>query len=166
LQEALRKLGYPCGLVDGIFGGQLYRAVVLFQSDHDCEGEPGVWRPEYDNALATAQPMLPGRQDASHKDLAAQGDKPVQRLNLLQRCLAWLFGASAVAQVADADSVIGALSGFQGIVQPAMGVLSWVASNRWLLIAGAALALIALVRYMRARHVDAYRSFTYQGDAQ
>ena len=28
LQEKLRGLGYPCGAVDGIFGEQLFRAVV------------------------------------------------------------------------------------------------------------------------------------------
>ena len=43
LQEKLRGLGYPCGAVDGIFGEQVFRAVVLFQHDNDLTGDPGVW---------------------------------------------------------------------------------------------------------------------------
>ena len=47
LQTKLRGLGYPCGNVDGIFGEQLFRAVVLFQHDNDLTGEPGIWLPAY-----------------------------------------------------------------------------------------------------------------------
>jgi hypothetical protein len=107
--------------------------------------------------------MLARRKDASHKDLMAQGDKPVRHLNLLQRALAWLFGASALAQVTDTDSVMGTLQGFQGIMEPAMGILSWIGTNRWLILAAIILGLIAFVRFIRKRHVEDYQNFTYQG---
>jgi lysozyme family protein len=164
LQARLRTLGYPAGNVDGIYGEQTFRAVVIFQHDHDLKGDAGVWLPEYAPVLAEAQPMLPKRREADRKDMEAQGDKPIQRFNLLQRIFAWLFGASAVAQVTDAQSVMDSVSGFRMIVEPAAGLIGWAASNRWLLVAVACLALIAFVRFMRARHVEAYQNFTYQGD--
>ncbi len=66
LQKRLRTLGYPAGSVDSVYGEQTYRAVVLFQHDHDLGGDPGIWQPSYNRILAEAGPMLPG----------AEGDLP------------------------------------------------------------------------------------------
>lgn len=165
LQEKLRALGYPCGVIDGIFGEQLHRAVILFQHDNDLQGEAGVWLPSYNDVLATASPMLPKRAAATHKDLEAAGDKPAKRMNFLQRVFAWLFGASAAAQAFQGESVIDSVNGLRTIVEPAQGLFGWVSGNRFLLVGAGCIALIALVRLMRSDHVKAYRNFDYQGPA-
>ena len=166
LQEKLRGLGYPCGAVDGIFGEQLFRAVVLFQHDNDLTGEPGVWLSAYNGPLASARPMLPKRAAATAKDLEQAGDRPSKRMNLLQRILAWLFGASAAAQALQGDSVAESVSGLRMIVEPLQGLAEWLAGNHWLVIAAICIGLIALVRLIRKEHLQAYRNFDYQGSAQ
>ncbi|MGO9547773.1 MAG: glycosyl hydrolase 108 family protein [Rhodomicrobium sp.] len=165
LQEKLRALGYPCGAVDGIFGEQLHRAIILFQHDNSLEGEPGIWLPSYSDTLEAAEPMLPKRAAATIKDLERAGDGPTRRMNFLQRIFAWLFGASAFAQAFQGDSVLDSVSGLRTIIEPIQGVMEWLASNRWLLIAAACIGLIALVRLMRGEHVEAYQNFDYQGQA-
>ncbi len=166
LQENLRRLGYPCGAVDGIFGEQVFRAVVLFQHDNDLTGEPGVWLPAYNETLAAAKPMLPNRAGATAKDLERAGDRPTKRMNLLQRILAWLFGASAVGQALQGESVMESVSGLRMIVEPVQGVVEWLAGNQWLAAAVICLGLIAFVRLIRKEHLEAYRNFDYQGPAQ
>lgn len=165
LQKRLRELGYPCGLVDGVYGEQTYRAVILFQTDHELEGDPGVWQPAYWEALKTAGPMLPKRKAADHTTLERSGDKPIQRMNLLQRLFAWIFGASAVAQLTTADGVLATLNTARGLFEPVMGLLSWASEHRWLLIATACVGIIALIRAIRAEHVEAFQNFDYQGQA-
>ena len=166
LQEKLRGLGYPCGAVDGIFGEQLFRAVVLFQHDNDLTGDPGVWLPAYDEMLVAAKPMLPKRVSATARDLDLAGDRPTKRMNLLQRILAWLFGASAAAQALQGESVMDSVSGMRLIVEPMQGLAEWLASNHWLIVAAICIGLIALVRLIRNEHLLAYRNFDYQGPAQ
>jgi lysozyme family protein len=165
LQEKLRALGYPCGAVDGVFGEQTHRAVIVFQHDHDLQGEPGIWLLAYDEVLKIAQPMLPKRAEVTHKDLEEAGDKPIRRMNVLQRVFAWIFGASAVAQAFEGESVMDSIHGMRSVVEPAQGVIGWLSGNRFLLIAGGCVALIAIIRLMRTEHVKAYRSFDYQGPA-
>ncbi len=165
LQGKLRALGYPVGTVDGIYGEQVYRAVVLFQHDHDLNGAPGVWQPSYDDVLADAKPMLPKRKAATHRDLEAMGDRPTAHMNLLQRVFAWMFGASAVAETFDGRSVLDSVTGLRNIVEPVQDALAWIATNRFLLIAAGCVAAIALVRLIRSEHVKAYRNFDYQGPA-
>jgi lysozyme family protein len=164
LQIKLRALGYPCGMADAIYGEQVYRAVVLFQHDNDLQGEPGIWLPAYNTVLATAKPMLLRRQDTTAKDLDQAGDGPVRHFNVLQRIFAWLFGASAAAQIFDGQSVMESVSGVRDVVEPAHGLILWLGTNRWLLVAAGCLALIALIRIMRSQHVAAFQSFTYQGE--
>jgi lysozyme family protein len=163
LQEKLRALGYPCGAVDGVFGEQTYRAVILFQHDSDLQGEPGVWLPSYDEVLATAKPMLPKRAEATHRDLEEAGDMPIRHMNFLQRVFAWVFGASAVAQAFEGQSIMDSINGMRSIIEPAQGVIGWLSGNRFLLVAGGCIALIALIRLMRTEHVNAYQNFGYQG---
>lgn len=165
LQRKLRGLGYPCGAVDSIFGQQLHRAVILFQHDNDLQGEPGVWLPSYNEALNTASPMLPKRSAATARELERAGDRPVQHMNFLQRILAWLFGTSAFAEVFRGDSVLDSINGLRMVIEPVQGVMEWLASNRWLLIAAACAGVIVLIRLMRKEHVEAYRNFDYQGPA-
>lgn len=166
LQEKLRALGYPCGAVDGIFGEQLFRAVVLFQHDNDLTGEPGVWQPAYDETLAAAGPMLPKRISATARDLERAGDRPTKRMNFLQRIFAWLFGASAVGQAFQGGSVMDSVSGMRTIVEPLQDFMEWLSGNQWLIFAAICIGLIALIRLIRNEHVQAYRNFDYQGPAE
>jgi lysozyme family protein len=163
LQTRLRALGYPCGLVDGIFGEQTYRAVILFQEDHDLGGERGVWLPEFNARLETATAMLPKRKAATAKTVEAAGDTPIRRMNLLQRVFAWLFGASAAAQVFQGTDVLGSLNAARGVLDPALSLWAWAGENRWLLVAAGCIGIIALVRAIRAEHVSAFQHFDYQG---
>ncbi len=166
LQEKLRGLGYPCGAVDGIFGEQLFRAVVLFQHDNDLTGEPGVWLPAYNETLALAKPMLPKRTVATARDLEIAGDRPTMRMNLLQRIFAWLFGASAAAQAFQGESVMDSVSGMRTIMEPVQDAMEWLAGNQWLVIAAICVGLIAFVRLIRNEHLQAYQNFDYQGPAK
>ncbi len=51
LQTKLNALGYPVGVIDGVYGQQTLQAVAKFQKDHSLEGESGVWLPDYNAAL-------------------------------------------------------------------------------------------------------------------
>jgi lysozyme family protein len=165
LQKKLRSLGYPAGAIDGVYGEQTHRAVVLFQHDHDLRGDPGVWQPEYNDLLASTEPMLPRRQSATRRDLEEAGDKPLQRMNLLQRIFAWLFGGAAAAETFGSDNVLDSLSGAQTVLEPLHGIWQWATANRWLLLCALFVAVIAVIRLLRKEYVQAYRNFDYQGPA-
>ncbi len=165
LQKKLRALGYPCGNIDGVFGEQVHRAVILFQHDNDLQGDPGIWLDSYYVKLDNAQPMLPKRSYYTSKTLEQAGDRPIARLNFLQRLFAWVFGASAATEAFQGNSVVDSMNGMRTIVEPFQEVFEWLEGNRWLLIAGACLGLIALIRLMRSEHVQAYQNFDYQGPA-
>ena len=126
LQQKLRSLGYPAGAVDGIFGEQTYRAVILFQHDHELDGIPGVWQPAYAKTLSEAEPMLPRRQSATHRDLEDAGDAPIQKMNFLQRIFAWLFGGAAAAQTFASDNVLDSINGARSAFEPLQSILEWV----------------------------------------
>ena len=166
LQEKLRSLGYPAGAIDGIFGEQTYRAIVLFQNDHDLGGNPGIWQPSYDSVLAKAGPMLPQRHDVTHRDLEEAGDTPIQRMNLLQRIFAWLFGGAAAAETFGSDNVLDSINGVRTVFEPLQNLWYWASANRWLLLCSIFIAVIALIRVLRAEHVKAYQNFDYQRPAQ
>lgn len=163
LQRSLRALGYPIGNVDGIFGDQTYRAVILYQHDNSLAGDPGIWKPEYAGTLANAGPMMPKRADATHKDLEERGDKPVKRMNLLQRVFGWIFGSCVVSQAFDGQSVVESIGAARQMWEPAADIFAWASTNVWLLVAVGALAVIVLIRFIRADHVAAYQSMDYQG---
>ncbi len=163
LQERLRTLGYPAGAIDGIFGEQTYRAIVLFQHDHDLGVDPGIWRPSYNSILAKAGPMLPQRHAVTRRDLEEAGDKPIQRMNLLQRIFAWLFGGAAAAETFGSDNLVDSLKGVRAVLEPLQDVWYWASANRWLLLSAVFIAVIALIRALRNEHVKAYQNFDYQG---
>ncbi len=166
LQEKLRGLGYPSGAVDGIFGEQTYRAVILFQHDHDLSGDSGIWQPAYDRVLAEAGPMLPRRANATHGDLEECGDPQINRMNLLQRIFAWLFGGAAAAQTFGSDNVLDSISGIREALEPLQPLWRWAETNRWLFFCAVFVAAIAMIRFLRSEHVKAYQNFDYQGPAQ
>jgi hypothetical protein len=166
LQQQLRALGYPAGAVDGVFGAQMYRAVILFQHDHELGGDAGVWLPVYNETLRTAEPMIPGRKNVTHSDLEEAGDPPVKHMNLLQRIFAWLFGTSAAAQAFGGNSVLESIDGARSIFEPLHDVADWASGNIWLLAAIGCIGVIALIRLLRSEHVTAYRNFDYQGSPQ
>ncbi len=166
LQERLRALGYPVGAIDGIFGEQTQRAVVLFQHDHDLGGDPGIWLPSYNSVLAEAAPMLPRRRHATRRDLEEAGDRPIQRMNFLQRIFAWLFGGTAAAQIFESDSVLDSINGVRIILEPLQDLWHWMSANHWLLLCAVFIGVIALIRLLREEHVKAYQNFDYQGPAE
>jgi len=165
LQTRLRALGYPVGEVDGFYGEQLRRAVILFQDDNGLTGEKGEWRDSYASYLDGASPMLPKRASVTRRDLEAKGDKPVERLNRLQRVFGWLFGGSVAAGALQGSSVMESVEGARDMLAPVQNLLEFAHGHAWIFFALAAVGLIALVRVMRADHVNAYRTFTYQGAA-
>ena len=146
LQEKLRSLGYPAGAIDGIFGEQTYRAIGLFQHDHDLDGDPGIWQPSYDSVLAKAGPMLPQRQGVTHRDLEKAGDKPIQRMNFLQRIFAWLFGGATASETFGSDNVLDSINGIRAVLEPLQNLWFWASTNRWLLLCAVFIAVIALIR--------------------
>lgn len=163
LQTKLRALGYPVGEVDGFFGEQTRRAVILFQDDNGIRGDPGVWQAAYDAILADAKKALPRRASVTPGELEARGDKPVRRLNTLQRILGWIFGASVVSGVTDGSSVLESVESLHDALEPVQGVITWASGHAWVAVAVAAVVLITIIRLMRSEHVQAYRDFTYQG---
>ncbi len=166
LQEKLRGLGYPAGAVDGVFGEQTYRAVVLFQHDHDLGGDPGIWQPTYNRVLAEVGPMLRRRGNATRGDLEAAGDKQIKRMNLLQRIFAWLFGGATAAQIFGSDNVLDKITGIREAFEPLQPIWQWASTNRWLFFCAVCVAAISLIRFLRSEHVKAYRNFDYQGPAR
>lgn len=161
LQSKLRALGYPVGDIDGIFGPQTRRAVILFQDDNELDGAPGEWLDAYNSV--DAKPALPRRAEVTHKDLEAKGDKPVRRLNGLQRIFGWIFGASVVSGVADSSSVMDSITSAHQALEPLQTAWTWASGHLWIAVALGAVALITLIRLMRSDHVKAYQNFTYQG---
>lgn len=165
LQVALRKLGYPIGATDGIFGEQTYRAVLVFQTDHDLGDNDGVWRPEYDKTLADASPMLPKRTEVTSRDLERAGDKSVTHASWLRRIFALIFGAST------ADTVLG---GQQGLVtsivtahdafEPLRTVVEAVKGHPVMVVGGVALVGYLMAHFWRESLTAEYRNFTDQGD--
>ena len=166
LQEKLRGLGYPAGAVDGVFGEQTYRAVMLFQHDHDLGGDPGIWQPAYNRVLADAGPMLSRRANATRGDLEDADDPQIKRMNLLQRIFAWLFGGATAAQIFGSDNVLDSISGVREALEPLQPLWRWAATNQWLFVCAIFVAAIVMIRLLRSGHVKAYQNFDYQGPAQ
>ena len=110
--------------------------------------------------------MLPRRRHVTHRDLEDAGDKPIQRMNLLQRIFAWFFGGAATAEVFGSDNVLDSINGVRSILEPLQNLWYWASANRWLLLCGVFVAVIALIRALREEHVKAYQNFDYQGPAQ
>ena len=166
VQERLRALGYPAGAIDGTYGEQTYRAVILFQHDHDLDGDRGIWQPSYNNVLAESGPMLPRRREVTRRDLEEAGDGPIRRMNLLQRIFAWLFGGAAAADAFGSDNVLDSINGLRAVFEPLQDLWYWASANRWLLLCAIFVAVIALIRLLRDEHVKAYQNFDYQGPAR
>ena len=110
--------------------------------------------------------MLPRRRHVTRRDLEDAGDKPIQRMNLLQRIFAWLFGGAAAAEVFESDNVLDSINGVRSVLEPLQNFWFWASANRWLLLCGVFVAVIALIRALREEHVKAYQNFDYQGPAQ
>jgi lysozyme family protein len=164
LQRKLRALGYPAGAIDGVFGPQTRRAVLLFQDENNLDGEKGVWQGSYWDVLEEAEPLLPERRGATGKELAGSGDRTIGRLTLLQRLLAFFgFGFLGAGGTQRLQSFPETLESVQTAIEPVQGVLHWAASNIWLLGLVAVIGLAAIVRVVIASHVEAYRNFDYQG---
>lgn len=161
LQSRLRELGYQPGALDGIFGGEMARAVAAFKHDAAERGEAvevaEVVGPLTRSALATASRIArPEREAMTAKDLLAAGSTEVragadaQKAGWLFASLGGLGGASTMggpqkpvqlvstdaaanpAQVL--DQTVGWMPQAKQTMIPVIDAIHWAASN-WLWVA-------------------------------
>jgi lysozyme family protein len=163
LQAALRKLQYPVGMVDGIYGPATRRAVLIFQDEHNLDGERGVWSPDYWDDLESARPLMEDRKGATDKELRKAGDRHAIILVLWQRIMAFLGLGVLAGQ--GAASLPDTLTGVQAAVAPVRDVFTWASGHGWIVFVLLAAAGIAFARYMLTHYVESYRNFDTQGAA-
>lgn len=163
LQSALRKLRYPVGAVDGIYGPATRRAVLLFQDKHKLDGERGVWLPDYWDDLDAATPLMRERAGTTDQELRDAGNRHVWIMTIWQRIMAFLGLGVLAGQ--GATSLPDTLTGVQAAVAPVRGVFEWASGHGWLVIVLLVAAGIAFSRYMLSHYVEAYRNFDTQGEA-
>ncbi len=163
LQTALRKLRYPVGAVDGIYGPATRRAVLLFQDKHKLEGDRGVWSPDYWDDLAEATPLMQERAGTTDQELRNAGNQHVWIMTIWQRIMAFLgFGVLAGQ---GASSLPDTLTGIQSAVAPIRDTFAWASGHGWIVIILILAAGIAFSRYMLQHYVTAYQNFDTQGEA-
>jgi lysozyme family protein len=164
LQTALRAKGYPAGNIDGIFGAQTRRAVILFQLEIKSPHEQGVWRPEYDAALAKAPALNPGRASATEADLKAQGDKTIKALGWLKTFGSWLGVGGAAGHAATTTETGSSILAYgHEVLQPLATIMATTAANKWLLLSAGGVSLFIFARYVVYRRLIEYRHFDFQG---
>jgi lysozyme family protein len=162
VQAMLRAKGYPVGDIDGIFGAQTKRAVILFQLEIHSSGEQGVWRPEYDAALAKTPALNPGRATATEADL--KGDKTVKALSWLKTLGSWLGVGGAAGHAATTTEVGGSILAYgHEVLQPLASIMATAAANKWLLLSAGGVSLFIFARYVVYRRLIEYRHFDFQG---
>jgi peptidoglycan hydrolase-like protein with peptidoglycan-binding domain len=162
LQARLKALGYPAGTADGVYGPATRRAVILFQDEHDLTGVPGEWPAGYWPIIDAAQPITSHeRAAATEHDLRAAGDKPLARITLLQRILAF-FGLGGVL-TGSLQNMPDTAAAITGALSPIQGLIAFVSGNLWMVVLAAVVVLLVLCRYAISTHVEAFRDGSYQG---
>jgi lysozyme family protein len=162
LQTALRKLRYPVGAVDGIYGPATRRAVLLFQDKHKLEGTLGVWSPDYWDDLAEASPLMRERAGTTDKELRDAGNSHVMIVTLWQRIMTFLGLGVLAGQ--GASSLPDTLTGVQAAVAPVRDVFTWASGHGWIVILLILAAGIGFSRYVLIHYVTAYQNFDVQGE--
>lgn len=152
LQDALTRLGYVLGKVDGIYGPRTTAAVAAFQAREKTGGDAGKWQLAWNDKLATAQPFLDeSRQAVTASDMARAGDADVSILIWLRRALvsvAAFFGFDTAADQAGVQ-LPQTFDAMRKVVEPLTGGLKWLSGSReaviiLLSIGGAVLASAAI----------------------
>lgn len=168
MQARLRALGYPTGMVDGVFGKQTAAAVLRFQEENHLNGADGVWRPEYDDVADTAPHLLPHRQDLTAEQLAQRGDGTTARHLSVRRWLSLSVLLGAAGQLLDSlglaasDTLKGTWEQVQGVTDWLASIAQWGAEHPYLLIFTVAILALVYVQSNVNAHVEAVRN----GDAQ
>lgn len=168
LQARLRALGYPVGMVDGIYGLQTAAAVARFQEELSLGGDPGVWLSEYDEAADTAPHLLPQRQELTAEQLAKQGDRTTAKHLSVRRWLSLSVLLGAMGQLLDSlglaasDTLKGTWEQVQGVTDWLASIAQWGAEHPYLLIGTVAILALVYVQSNVNAHVEAVRN----GDAQ
>jgi lysozyme family protein len=168
LQTRLRGLGYPAGIVDGIFGRNTEAAVARFQTEHILDGESGVWQPSYDSIIDTAAPLQAQRAGLTAKQLSGMGDKTASSHLVARRWLAVGSIGGMFGKLADAlgltggDTVQATIGQVRGVLDPLQDLWGWCGSHVWIFVSLLAVAGFIYVETHLKAHVDAVKT----GDAQ
>lgn len=165
LQSRLRAKGYPVGAIDGIFGANTRRAVLLFQDEHKLDDRDSIWRAEYDGLLDAQPSLAVERETVTATDMAAQGDKAVQRLNWLQRLLMFLGLGSLTtgAAIDQAGQFPAVVTQYRPVFEMFGPPIQWMAQNGWLIAGVLAIGGFFLARFVLKQIVKAYQRGDYQG---
>jgi hypothetical protein len=165
LQSLLRAKGFAAGNIDGTFGANTRRAVEAFQAEHGSDQEPGIWQPEYWSELEAAPNIQTERQTVTADDLHKAGDPAVVGLTWAQRVLMFLgFGGAITGSATEGASNFPALvTQYQPVIDTFRPLFQWLATNGWLIVIVAAIAVWFLARWAIQHIVTAYQHFDYQG---
>lgn len=163
LQSALRAKGYPVGAIDGIFGANTRRAILLFKAENSLDGEGAIWLPEYEPVLKNAANIQENRQEITAKDLAS--DPIVKQATFWQRLLLWfgIGGALTGGASEGASNFPELVTRYQPIIETLRPPFEWAANNGWVLVALLCFAGFFAFRFIIQRIVKAYRHGDYQG---
>jgi putative chitinase len=163
LQSLLRAKGYPAGNIDGIYGANTRRAVSLFQADQGSDGQAGVWKTDYWQALEAAPNVQEAREAVTAKDLA--NDPIVRQATLWQRLLLWFgIGGALTGGASEGASNFPALvTQYQPILETLRPPIQWAANNGWVLVVLLCIAGFIGLKYLIQHIVKAYKYGDYQG---
>lgn len=168
LQTMLRRLGYPVGEPDGIYGERTEAAVAAFvarEPDVVARGggplPPGQWRVSWGALLLEARAFeTDTRAEVTARTLAERGERAVVALGWMRRAAGSALVFLGIGQATDTGAVtlpesFGAL---REAMEPLASNLSVLMANRWLLGIAAAVGAYALASWIIGRIVARYKS--------
>ena len=168
LQVMLRRLGYPVGEADGVYGERTEAAVAAFaarEPDIVARGggalPAGQWRVGWNSYLLEARPFeTDARAEVTARTLAERGERAVVALGWMRRAAGSALVFLGIGQATDTGAValpesFGAL---REAMEPLAGNLSVLMANRWLLGIAAAVGAYALASWIIGRIVARYRA--------
>jgi lysozyme family protein len=153
LQQRLHACGYPVGNVDGRYGGQTRRSVILWQHemgfDHD---EPGVWKVNYWEHLVDTKHLNPERRGATSDELVASGNRHMSLLFMMRRLLTFVgLGGATAGTFPDL------LTSIRTSLEPVSALVSWADGRKWIFVTTGAIVFIVIVELLIAGYTSAYR---------
>lgn len=163
LQSALRAKGYPVGAIDGIYGANTKRAVLLFQAEIGSDQPAGIWTENYWAALEASPNLHIEREAVTALDL--KSDPIVSQVTFWQRLLLWFgIGGALTGGASEGASNFPALvTQYQPILETIRPVFQWAANNGWVLIAIFGVIGYFALRQIIQKIVKAYKHGDYQG---